>query len=120
MCQGHCHHVRLHLGSERVPWCGAAQVCNERGLPGRALRAQGPGGEKTVLVRRPHACATNAQVGAVAVVQGGQGGKQMRLLARSRVLHQWHSDLPALFYLGARGLERRMRGIMEHARRWCK
>ncbi len=38
----------------------------------------------------------------MAVVQGGEGDRQARFLARSRALHQWHLDLPALLYLGAR------------------
>jgi hypothetical protein len=41
-------------------------------------------------------------------------------MARSRALHQQHSDLPTLLYLEAQGLEKPMHGIMEHARGWCK
>jgi hypothetical protein len=49
-------------------------------------------------------------------IQRGQGGKQACFLATSQALHQQHSDLPTLFYLGVRGSKRPMRGIMEHAR----
>jgi hypothetical protein len=56
----------------------------------------------------------------VATVQGGQGSKQTRILARSRAFRRRHSDLATLLYLRARGPERPMRGIMEHARGWCK
>jgi hypothetical protein len=52
-----------------------AQVCNEQGPLGRTPRAQGPSGDKARPRRRPHSCATGTQVGAMAVVQGGQGGR---------------------------------------------
>jgi hypothetical protein len=68
----------------------------------------------------PHACTTGTQVGDVAVVQGGQDGKQVHLLVRSQALCQWHSNLPTLLYLGAQGPERPMCGIMEHAWGWYK
>jgi hypothetical protein len=61
-----------------------------------------------------------AQVGAVAVVQGGQGSRQACLLAHSRTFRRRQLDLPALLYLRARGREKPMRGIMEHAQGWCK
>jgi hypothetical protein len=41
-------------------------------------------------------------------------------LVHNQALRQWHLDLLALLYLGAQGLERPMRHIMEHARGWCK
>jgi hypothetical protein len=64
----------------------------------------------------PHTCVISTQVRDVAVVQGGQSSMQVRLLACSRALRQWHLDLLAFLYLRARGPER---GIMEHARGWC-
>jgi hypothetical protein len=70
-----------------MPWRGVAQVCNERGPPGRTWRAQGPNGDKARPRRRPHSRATGTQVRTMAVVQGGQGGRQARLLACSRTLH---------------------------------
>ncbi len=81
---------------------------------------QGPSGDKAGPKGGPHAPTTDMQVKAVAIVQGGQGGRQARRLARKRALHQRHSNLPALLYLGAQGPKRPMRGIMEHARGWCK
>jgi hypothetical protein len=63
---------------------------------------------------------TCAQVRAMATVQGGQGSRQTRILARNRTFRRRHSDLPTLLYLKALGPERPMRGIMEHARGWCK
>jgi hypothetical protein len=60
------------------------------------------------------------QVGAVAVIQRGQGGKQVHLLTRNQAFHQWHSDLPSLLYLGLWGPKRPMHGIMKHAQGWCK
>jgi len=41
----------------------------------------------------------------VAIVQGGQGGKQACLLTRIRALCQRHLDLPALLYLRTHGPE---------------
>jgi hypothetical protein len=81
---------------------------------------QGPSGDKAGPRRGPHARAIDMQVRAVAVVQGGQGGRQAHLLVCNRAFHQRHSNLPALLYLRARGPKRPMRGIMEHARGWCK
>jgi len=54
----------------------------------------------------------------MAIVQGGQGDKQTRLLAHSRAVRRQHSDLPIL--PRARGPKRPMRSIMEHAQGWCK
>jgi hypothetical protein len=84
------------------------------------IQCQGLGGDRAGLGQGLHAHATCAQVRIVAVIQGGQGGKQACLLACSRIFHRWHLDLPAFFYLGARGPERPMCGIMEHAWGWCK
>jgi hypothetical protein len=89
-------------------------------LPGRVSRVQGPNKDQAGLRRGLHACTIGVQIGVLAAVQGGQGGKQAHLLVRNRTLCRWHSDLPALPFLGARGLKRPMRGIMEHARGWCK
>ncbi len=50
------------------------------------MRAQGLGGDQIGPGRGPHAHTTCVQVGAVAIVQGGQGGRQARHLARSRAL----------------------------------
>jgi hypothetical protein len=84
-------------------------------LPSRVSKAQRPDGDKAQPTQRPHARVTSAQVVAMAIVQGGQRDRQVRLLVRSQAFHQQHSNLPALLYLGARGPERPMRGIMEHA-----
>jgi len=56
----------------------------------------------------------------MAAIQGGQGSEQAHLLARSQAFRQWHSNLPTFLCLGARGLEKPMHGIMEHARGWCE
>jgi hypothetical protein len=84
------------------------------------VRSQGHNGDRVRHRRGPHAHTTCMQIRVVAILQGGHDGKQAHLLMRSRTLRQWHSDLLALFYLGARALERPMHGIMEHARGWCK
>ncbi len=99
---------------------GATQVCNEQGLLGYVVKAKGFGRDQAGPGRGPHTHIASVQVGAMAVVQGGQGDKQACLLARSQTLHQRHSDLFTLRYLGAWGPERPMRGIMEHAWGWCK
>jgi hypothetical protein len=87
-CQGRrrhtivtCDFVGFHLSGRRAPRCSVVQVCNERGLPGRAVRAEGLGGDQVGPRRGPHAQTIGTQVGAVAVVQRGQGGRQTRLLA---------------------------------------
>jgi hypothetical protein len=94
MRQGHCHHagvaydyMGLHLGGRSTPWRSVAQVCNKRGSPSHTLKGQGPSGNKATLWQTPHTRATGTQVEAMAVVQGGQGSRQTRLLARSRTLH---------------------------------
>jgi hypothetical protein len=53
MHQGHrrhatmaCDFMGLHLGSRCTPRRGVAQVCNERGSPGRAAKAQGLSGDQ--------------------------------------------------------------------------
>jgi hypothetical protein len=48
------------------------------------------------------------QVEDVADVQEGQNNEQMRLLARSRALHQRHSNLPAFLCLRAQGPKKPM------------
>jgi hypothetical protein len=47
------------------------------------MRVQGLDGDQVGLEQGPHAHATSMRVGVVAVVQGGQSGKQACLLARS-------------------------------------
>jgi hypothetical protein len=51
----------------------------------------------------------------MAIVQGSQGGRQVRLLMRNQAFRQWHLNLPTLLYLGVLGPERTIHGIMEHA-----
>jgi hypothetical protein len=85
-------------------------------LRGCATRVQGPSGDQVGLGQGPHTHIASAQVGAMTTIQGGQGGMQ----ACSRTFCRRHSNLPTFFYLGVRGPERLMRGIMEHARGWCK
>jgi hypothetical protein len=94
MCQGRCRHIvvtcsctSLHLNSERALWHGVAQVCNKRRPLGHASRAQGLGRDKAGPRQGPHARVTGTQVGALAVVQGGQGSRQAHLLARYQALH---------------------------------
>jgi hypothetical protein len=106
-CQGHhrhatvtCHCTGLRPNGRRTPQHNVVQVHNERGPPSRAIRVQGPGGDQAKLGWGPHAHTTSTQVKAMAVVQGGQGGGQARLLACNRALQQRHSYLPALLYLG--------------------
>jgi len=50
------------------------------------VRAEGHGGDQVGPRCGPHAQTIGAQVGVVAVVQRGQGGKQARLLACSQAL----------------------------------
>jgi hypothetical protein len=64
----------LHLGNRSGPWHGVAQVCNEQGLLGRAMRVQGPSRDQVGPGRRPHTHTASTQVRAMAVVQRGQGG----------------------------------------------
>ncbi len=47
------------------------------------MRLQGPGGDQVGPGQGPNAHTTGVQVGVVAVVQGGQGGRQVCLLACS-------------------------------------
>jgi hypothetical protein len=107
-------------GGERTPRHDAAQIRDEQGPLGYAVRAQGPGEDQVGLGRGPHARATGTQVKDVAIIQRSQGDGQACLLTHNRALCQQHSDLPALLCLGAWGLERPMCGIMEHARGCCK
>jgi len=108
------------LGGKRTPRRDATQICNERKSPGRVARVQGLNEDQVGPGQRPHAHITSAQIGAVAAIQGGQGDKQVCLLASSRAFHRRHSNLPAFLYLKAQGPKRPMRGIMEHAWGWCK
>jgi len=81
-----CDFAGLHLNSRHAPRRNVAQVCNERRPPGRTVRAEGHGGDQVGPRCGPHAQTIGAQVGVVAVVQRGQGGKQARLLACSQAL----------------------------------
>jgi len=54
---------------------GAAQICNERRPPLHTTRAQRPSKDQVGPRRKPHAHTASTQVGAVAVIQGSQGGK---------------------------------------------
>jgi hypothetical protein len=80
-------YVGLHLNSRSTPWRGVVQVCNEQGLLGRTSRVQGPSGDKVGPRRGPHSRATGTQVRAMAVVQAGQGGTQLHLLACNQTFH---------------------------------
>ncbi len=84
------------------------------------MRVQGPVGDQVGPGQRPHIHTISAQVGVVAVVQGGQGSRQARLLAHNQALRERQSDLPDLLYLMVQGPEKPMHGIMEHAWGWCK
>jgi hypothetical protein len=50
------------------------------------VRVQRPGRDQARPGQRPHARTTGMQVGDMAVVQGGQGGKQACILAHSQAL----------------------------------
>jgi hypothetical protein len=50
-------------------------------------RCKGSSGDKVEPRQGPHAHTVGTQVGAMDVAQGGQGGRQACLLARSRTLH---------------------------------
>jgi hypothetical protein len=126
-CQGRCRHaiaacdrVDFHLGDGCTAWRGAVQICNKWKSLGHTSRAQWPHKDKTRPRRGTHAHLVGLQVENMVIIQGSQGGRQARLLARNRALHQWHLHLPTLLYLGAWGPERPMHGIMEHAQGWCK
>jgi hypothetical protein len=47
------------------------------------MRVQGPGGDQIGPRRRLHTHTASTRVGVVAIIQGGQGRKQMHLLACS-------------------------------------
>jgi hypothetical protein len=86
--QGHHRHVAttrdyagLRPKGRCVPRRSAAEVCSERKPPSRITRAQGPGKDQVGPGRRPHAHTSGAQVRAMAIVQGSQGGRQLPLLA---------------------------------------
>jgi hypothetical protein len=110
-----CDCGSLRPDDKQMPQRDVTQVHNKQGLLGHTARAQGLKGDQVGPRRGPHAHTTGAQIGAMATIQGGQGSRQVWLLARSRALHRQHSNLPALLYLKVRGLERPMRSIMEHA-----
>jgi hypothetical protein len=64
--------VGLHLDDRRKLRHGPLQVCNERRLPCRVMKAQGPSKDQVGPRRGPHAHTISAQVGAMDVVQRGQ------------------------------------------------
>ncbi len=93
MCQGHCHHAPMTChyadfcpNNSHVPRRGVVQIYNERRPPGYTTRAQGPSNDQVGPGRGPHARPTSTQVEVVAIVQGGQGGKQAHFLVHSRAL----------------------------------
>jgi hypothetical protein len=126
-CQGHCRHATmtcncegLHLSDGRAFWRGATQIRNEQGSPSHVARVQGHGKDQARPGQKLHTRAIGTQIGVVATIQGGQGGKQACFLACNLTLHQQHSNLITFLYQVARGPKKPMRGIMEHARGWCK
>ncbi len=76
----HGNDVRLH---GLPPRHGVAQVRNGQRLPGCITKAQGLGKDQVGPGQGLHAHTPSAQIGAMATIQGGQGGKQARLLARN-------------------------------------
>jgi hypothetical protein len=116
--QGHKPHCKGQAALQGTSHIAKAQAALQG--TSRTTRARGPYGDQVGLRGGPHAHTSGAQVEAVAAIQGGQGGMQAHLLAHSQALRQRHLELPALLYLGAQGQEKPMRGIMEHARGWCK
>jgi len=95
MRQGHHRHmvaayhcVSLCLNDGRAPRQSATQVCNKQRSQGRTTRVQRPGRDQIKPRQGPHPRITGRQVGDVAIVQGGQGNEQTRVLAHNRILRQ--------------------------------
>jgi hypothetical protein len=67
--------MSLHFDDKRVPQRNVVQVRNERRPLGCITRAQRPSEDQVVPGQGPHANTTSVQIRAMAIVQGGQGGK---------------------------------------------